>query len=108
MVELKTLSYDEKVQLLTHLGSVYRKGCVQASLCLQGMVEDCDMNYSEMELSSKIKLILRRLCKEDANILINDFFEIKKSNWWYELYSRSTYYRAKSCAMDEFLRCLYA
>lgn len=43
----------------------------------------------------------------DKEIINNDFFTPCKYEWWKKYYSRSTYYRLKSKAMSEFLRCFY-
>lgn len=107
MEDVTSLSYQEKEQLLYHIGKLYRKGMFQGKLRFQGMVEDCDAEESGVEFASRIRLILRRLDREEALILMNDFLEIKKNDWWKLQYSRSTYYRRKRLAMDAFLRCLY-
>lgn len=107
MEDVVELTFQEKEQLLYHIGKLYRKGMFQNALRFQGMVEDCDMQESGMEFASRIRLILRSMDREDALIVINDFLEIKKSDWWKPQYARSTYYRRKRLAMDAFLRCLY-
>lgn len=107
MEDLKKLSFHEKEQLLMHLGQIYRKGIFQEAMCVQGIVEDRDFCFDEVELCSKLRIILRRLVREDAIILINEFFDIKKNGWWKGIYKESTYRRHKRYAMDEFLRCLY-
>lgn len=107
MEDVTELSFQEKEQLLYHIGKLYRKGMLQSALRFQGMVEDCDADECGMEFASRIRLVLRRMDREDALILINDFLEIKKKDWWKQEYARSTYYRRKRLAMDAFLRCLY-
>lgn len=107
MEDVTTLSFQEKEQLMYHIGKLYRKGMFQSALRFQGMVEDCDADESGVEFASRIRLILRRMDREDAFLLLNDFLEIKKNDWWKSQYTRSTYYRRKRLAMDAFLRCLY-
>lgn len=108
MKQLEHLSEAEKDQLMVHLGRIYRKGALQLQLGLHGMVEDCEADRSDLEIASRIRLILRGMEKQEALILIQDYFEIRKSDWWKELYSQETYLMKKRCATDAFLRCLYA
>ena len=43
---------------------------------------------------------------ESRKILEYEFIHPAEKNWWYQYYSKSTYYRMKHKAMDEFLHCL--
>lgn len=107
MENLKTLSYKEKEQLLMHLGRIYRKGRFQAAMAFSGIVEDQAANDEDMEMTAKIRLILQRMDRRFALILLNDFFEIKQGNWWKDHFSRSTYYRYKKNAVDLMLQEIY-
>lgn len=107
MKELETLTFEEKEQLVLHLGRVYRKGRFQAALSFAGMVEDSAADDEDMEVASKIRMILRRMDRKLALILLNDYFEIKEGDWWKGQFSRSTYYRYKCAAMDLLLHGLY-
>lgn len=108
MKNLSTLTLQEKEQLMMHLGKLYRKGMLQVNLSFQGMVEDRNGDASDIEIASRIQLIMRQMIREQALLLLNDYFEIKKSDWWKKQYTQSMYMCTKSLAMDEFLRCLYA
>lgn len=46
--------------------------------------------------------ILNKLDPSHREILLNDYIH-KKVGWWDEFYSKSTYYRTKRLAIDEFL-----
>jgi len=43
---------------------------------------------------------------ESQRILINEFIDKRQHDWWKQYYSRSTFYRLKSIATENFLRCL--
>lgn len=107
MKNLETLSFEEKEQLLMHLGRIYRKGRFQAALSFAGMVEDSAGDDQDLELASKIRMIMRRMDRKFALILLNDYLEIKEGGWWKKEFSRTTYYRYKCIAMDLLLQGLY-
>lgn len=106
-METNKLSFKEKEQLLAYLGRIYRKGNINKELCMQGFIRESSGSYTNMEVSSKIQVILSHMDQHYAKIIENDFLNIQEKGWWKELYSSSTYYRYKSKAMDTFLDCLY-
>ena len=60
-------------------------------------------------LQMRVDYILERLEWEYRDFLKREFFNcLNKSQWWMNYYSRSTYYRKKSKAMNMFLRLMYA
>lgn len=107
MDKLKALSTKEKEQLLQYLGKIYRKGCFQEKMILQGVVEDSGPN-DDIALAALLKLLLRRMEQSYAVIIMNDFFEIQERGWWQAFFSRSTYYRYKKEAVNLLLSQLYA
>lgn len=100
MEQLSTLSYQEKEQLLHHLGRIYRKGRFQAAIACSGMVEDQEGDDQDMELTARIRLLLQQMDRRFALILLNDFFELKQGDWWKPHFSKSSYYRYKKAAVD--------
>lgn len=106
MEKLNTLSTQEKEQLIYYLGKVYRKGSLyeHGATC---MVEDNDTMNDDMEISAFLRLLLSKMNRKYAIIIINDFFEIKERDWWHSMYSRSSYYRCKKAAVDLLLTQLY-
>lgn len=108
MEEISRLTYEEKEQLIMHLGRIYRKGMFQRAISMQGIVEDKEGSATDIELAGYIRVVLQKLAPQEALLLLNDFFEIKKSDWWKDKYRDEDYVRMKRYAMDEFLRCLYA
>ncbi len=46
-------------------------------------------------------------CSEPTNWIIrHDYLEKKKNNWYMEYFAKSSYYRLKKVAINEFLNCL--
>ena len=65
-----------------------------------------DSLYSTEELEKAIQsyeFILSCLSEESRRIIEKDFLYKDKKDWWVLYYSRSTYYRLKTRAMEEIL-----
>ena len=65
-----------------------------------------DSLYSKEELEKAIQsyeFILSCLSEENRRIIEKDFLYKDKKDWWVLYYSRSTYYRLKTRAMEEIL-----
>ena len=65
-----------------------------------------DSLYSKEELEKAIQsyeFILSCLSEESRRIIEKDFLYKHKKDWWVLYYSRSTYYRLKTRAMEEIL-----
>lgn len=66
-----------------------------------------DINYFK-ELKAKTDYILLQMDKELSKLIYNEYFSVKKDNWWIYYYSKSTFYRLKNRSMDNFLEWWYA
>ena len=65
-----------------------------------------DSLYNKEELEKAIQsyeFILSCLSEENRRIIEKDFLYKDKKDWWVLYYSRSTYYRLKTRAMEEIL-----
>ena len=65
-----------------------------------------DSLYNKEELEKAIQsyeFILSCLSEESRSIIEKDFLYKDKKDWWVLYYSRSTYYRLKTRAMEEIL-----
>ena len=65
-----------------------------------------DSLYNKEELEKAIQsyeFILSCLSEESRRIIEKDFLYKDKKDWWVLYYSRSTYYRVKTRAMEEIL-----
>lgn len=65
-----------------------------------------DSLYSKEELEKAVQsyeFILSCLSEESRRIIEKDFLYKDKKDWWVLYYSRSTYYRLKTRAMEEIL-----
>ena len=61
-----------------------------------------------MEFMGQIESILNQMHHDKALILWNDYFSKRESKWFFNYFAKSTYYRLRSAAIDEFVRCVTA
>ncbi len=132
MTNIKAFTFREKQEVLRKVFSQYKRAKLQLH-CLQqssyypqiryGVVSETKTNYQksiitrlneqiddkdELEkIISTFDCILESLDDDSKRIIINEFIDPSLHNWWYEYYSRSTYYRAKTRAMEEVLFYLH-
>jgi hypothetical protein len=64
------------------------------------------VNGTLNDLQHHLMNTLYLMDSESQRILINEFIDKRQADWWKQYYSRSTYYRLKSIATENFLRCL--
>lgn len=123
-MNIELLSFKEKDKLLHFIYSTYRKSKIQLKLMdvyfnpypqSENMLKETVTNYNNnylhkrldkqrnLELFIKmIDSIHQSISKESAIILFNEYMDRKEKNWWRQYFSRSTYYRLKHQAMEEF------
>ncbi|MCI9312910.1 MAG: hypothetical protein HFE68_06040 [Erysipelotrichaceae bacterium] len=104
---LAKLSDQQKEQLCMHLGKMYRKGRFQVTIDLRGLVQDAIMDQNDVDIASRLRLILLRLDQRYAIILLNDFFEIKEQDWWKAYFNQTAYDHYKRLAVTALLNELY-
>lgn len=84
--------------LMLKLGKIYRKGRFYTFMSFQGI--DYERENDVVNIASEIRLALRKIPKDYAMILVNDYFDIKDQNWWCNQYSEQVYYRMKNQAIS--------
>lgn len=67
---------------------------------LNSQIEDKD---ELKNLISSFEIIINALSRDSQLIIINEYVEQKVDEWWVDYYSRATYYRLKTRALEEFL-----
>ncbi|MFQ6791620.1 MG284/MPN403 family protein [Thomasclavelia sp.] len=55
------------------------------------------------KLISSFEIVINALTPESQIIITNEYILKKEGNWWSEFYSRATYYRMKTRALEEIL-----
>ncbi|MFQ8706207.1 MAG: MG284/MPN403 family protein [Thomasclavelia sp.] len=67
---------------------------------LNSRIEDKDELKS---LISSFEIIIKALSPDSQLIITNEFVEQRGDEWWVDYYSRATYYRLKTRALEEVL-----
>lgn len=114
------LSFKDRENILRQYGNDYKKSKLielkGTSLLKENVVSEKPETYMESfykyqyyyNLQNTIDRILEKLDFDSANFIKNEFLSNSyKSDWWMNYFSRSTYYRIKNKAMDNFLGYLY-
>jgi len=60
------------------------------------------------DIKQKVDYILLQLDEHSSKIIFNEYLTKRIDNWWIYYYSKSTYYRLKNKAMNDFLEWWYA
>lgn len=100
-------SFQQKQALIRHLASLYQKQCVVLSYKNHKILKENSEEYQgAFHFINFIDGTLELLIKEHKEILVNDYFQQEDKGWWQQYYSKTTYYRIKTNAMNDFLHCL--
>lgn len=128
MTKMKALTFKEKQDVLRQVFSLYRRSKLRLK-CLEessyypqvryGVVREKHVRYNKSvidklneqidsidelkEIILTFECIVDTLSSESRTMIFNEFIDQNDKNWWLEYYSRSSYYRAKTRAMEEFL-----
>ncbi len=104
------LSIQQKEQILEYLMKCYRKSANRMK-----RFEECDVvseNKAEYCYDKTTVMLVEAAMEEigieERRIIEHDYMHPKENQWYLEFYTRSTYYRIRSRAIDKFLRCLHA
>ncbi len=132
MSKIKALTFREKQEVLKKVFSQYKRAKIKLH-CLQqssyypqikyGVIKESNSHYQRgvidrlnEQIDNKDELekiiftfecIIDTLNEDSRRIITNDFISTNSPNWWYEYYSKSTYYRMKTKAMEEVLFYLH-
>lgn len=118
------LTYKEKEKLLKHIYAKYKKAKLQLELMdiyfnpypqSNNLVQEKTTSYGGHYLLKRlnkkrdyelliemIDMIHLRVCQDTLLILTHEFLNYEEKEWWYQYFSRSTYYRLKKNAINEF------
>lgn len=127
MKKIKALTFKEKQETLETIFKQYHRAKIKLH-CLENksfypkidysLVKDSSRQYQNTvykldqyidkkdDLEKQIRafeLIIDNLSSDSRKIIIHEFVKQSRANWWIEYYSRSTYYRMKTRAMEEML-----
>ena len=100
----------ENEAIIKHLAGIYKKlkqQCYDADHLM--ISESYNKELAEAyEFVETIDAVLDAMDADEALILRCDYFENRTPKWYMNYFTRSTYYRIKTRAIDEFVRCVTA
>lgn len=100
---VRVMTFREKEKIIQFIFNKRRK-----ILLLSKRVKDVSGKESSQDLFLRwVHYALKSCPKEYQRIIENEFILHEPKDWWYDYYSRSSYYRTKQKAMDAFLDCLH-
>lgn len=105
----ENINDQDKNKIMKYIGSVYCRCCRRMEAAeFGGNAEQGHLTYSDdLELIHLIDSTLLACEKNTRCIIRHDFLSTNNEKDWYQdFYSRSSYYRLRRAAIDEFIRCL--
>lgn len=104
----KSLGIKEKEIIIKYLAKSYRVSKKRESIYqIQGNLREKSGIYNEDK--TVIHLIEGTIaeCSQNTQLIImNEYFKNKEYDWYLEYFSRSSFYRLKRVAIEEFIDCL--
>lgn len=101
------LEYRSKEIILLELASIYKKYKFRIDLNDNYYsIKEGEPIESYYRYVRVIDLIISKLSSDTKIIILNDFFEDRDNKWYLEYFTKSTYYRLKKKAVNEFINCL--
>ena len=91
-------------RFLVYLGKKYQEYALTECKNDHAIHEKTEID-NKMRFMLYIETILKTMPSDYALILRNDFFKKREEKWWQAYFTKSTYYRKKSQAIDEFVSC---
>lgn len=107
-------TFKQKDRIIKQIGMNYKKITYSNSIVFMVREEETLYNQKEniveyyKELKRKVDYILIHMDEELSKVIYNEYLSTNVKNWWIYYYSKSTYYRMKNKAMDNFLEWWYA
>ncbi len=101
-------SYEENKKIMKHIGDIYKKAKKRVDVfhfnnCIE---ENWAVYDADRQLIHLIERTLRDCNSDTKNIIQHDYLRVSHSRWYEPYYSRTSYYRLKKKAIEEFLTLL--
>ncbi len=107
MKDKKELNLKEKERVIRNMIKSYKRAQRYLEIKnFEGVGEESSNYVSNQILSHLVESALKECSKDTQLIIENEYMKKSFRNWYFEYYSRSTYYRIKHKALDEFIDCL--
>lgn len=95
----------ENEQFLSYIGRKYRE-CATIECYRGNELRERSSIEDKVEFMFYVESILKMMPQDYALIIRNDFLKKRNEKWWQAYFTKSTYYRKKNRAVDEFVSCV--
>ena len=105
---MKKMCYEDQCKIMEMIGREYKASCVKANMKkLHGSIYDNQRRYDNaLEYIDYVDAALRMCDLNTRHIIMHEYLLPSDEKWYLVYYSKSTFYRLKRIALEEFLRCL--
>ena len=104
------VNFKQKQLIISKISMSYKKSSLKDDLFSVNEENHPYLNEENyyLNIKNKVDYILLQMDNNLSMIIYNDFFSRKVDGWWMYYFSKSTYYRLKNKAMNNFLEWWYA
>ncbi len=104
----KNLRLKDKEKIILYMMKNYRRAKRQIEVEeMKGIIAEQSSGYKEKKiLIHLVESSLKECSLDTQRILENEYFKRTVKMWYLEYYSKSTFYRLKHRAIEEFIDCL--
>lgn len=106
MGNFNNLTSNEKQVIIAHIADLYNQALAREELRKINASIEKDLEANDKLIICIVEYALRRSSKESRTIINNDFVYKSEQSWYLAYFSKTTYYRYKAKAIDEFINCL--
>ncbi|MFV0479536.1 MAG: MG284/MPN403 family protein [Anaerorhabdus sp.] len=100
----KYLKLKDKEKVICYMFDSYRKSKRKMEARMNWKIEEKSEEYGDAYSFTTLIENAMETCSEDTQRIFNgEYVEKLHGNWYLEYYSRSTFYRLKHQAIDEFI-----
>lgn len=102
------MTESTKRKLAEYIGNAYMRSRKRMDVMLNtgGVEENPRQYHTDADLVYLVDRALQDCSKDTRKIIRNEYLQKADAYWYEEFYSRSTYYRLKRYAVNEFLKSL--
>ena len=104
----KDMTDSAKRKVAEYIGSVYRRSRKRMDVMIHsgGVEESAEQYHTDANMVYLVDRALQDCSKDTRFIIRRELLQIPEPFWYEEYYSRTTYYRLRKQAIDEFLNSL--
>lgn len=105
---IKDKTYEEMKGIMKYIGKIYKRAKKRVDVlhfnnCIE---ENWPVYDNDTQLIHLIDRTLLDCSNDTKNIIRHDYLQLSNPHWYESYYSRSSYYRLKKKAIEEFLGSL--